>query len=268
MICFQNALTSSKVLLSQPCLLTHAFYCNDVLGNVSALQSITCSGCRHHGILPRSPHHELFHSIFEQLATSCPPSIRMQVGSCAIGYYVVRISNLCSKDDKSELKKTYKEARKLTKSFLKNDPNDFVMWSKLAKVEYLAKNSEECKKITHNALCMCKAQEGALVLCRTYAELECETNRDSVKQVLSAFADNRDFVGYLQKNKIVTAAVVLRATRSMERLCEDLGCVYQQVNARANCLFLFSHCRRTLLHINSVVFRLASELPILPALCI
>ena len=226
----QNQFANDKVMLGQPCQLTHALHSCDVFGDISALQPIICSGCKDQGILPRTPHHEFLQEVFEQIATSTFQNIKSEIGALCIGYYIVRLDNLRKlSDSKSEQKKTYKSARKLAKCFLKNSPADFTLWSKLAKVEFFAQNLDECRKITFNALSMCKTQSQALLLCRLFSELVFETDRESVKQVLCALADNRNFSAYLQQNKEISAAVLLRVSRSLERLCEELGCVYQQV---------------------------------------
>ena len=160
------------MLISQPCHLTHALHSCNVMGDISRMQPITCEACADHSILPKTLHHKLLQKAFEQLANSNFVNVRSEIGSLCIGYFVVRMSYMQKKSSmKSELKKTYKIARKLAKTFLINNLVDFVLWSKLAKVESLAENYDECKKITFNALAMCKNQSDALLLCRSFVEL-------------------------------------------------------------------------------------------------
>ena len=217
------------MLLTQPCHLTHAIRSNDILGDVTDVHSVTCSDCSLN-LLPRTPHHELLLVVIEQLTVSNLQNIRRQIASLCMDYCIGRLASLALKTEmKSEAKKTYKEARKIAKNFLKTDPEDFLLWTKLVKIENLNKNLIECKKITYNGLSMCKKQSDALLMCRTYAELAFEKDPESVKRVLSALADGQNFSSYLQQEKEVSAAILLRASRLLERLCEELGCIYQQV---------------------------------------
>lgn len=226
----QNEFASSNLLVSQPCQLTHALQHSDVPGDISPLQKVTCLNCPRCRVIPRSPHHDLLQLVFEQLAPFNLGRIRREVAACCVGYYVVRMSALSVEPEmKSELKKTYKEARKLAKTFLKQDPGDYLVWAKLARIENSAKKVDECEKIFRNSLCMCKERSEALMLTRSYSQLILKQDQDSVKRVLAAFGDDLKFSTYFQNNKDPSAAVLLRANRSLERLCEDLGCLYEQV---------------------------------------
>ncbi|CAK8694279.1 unnamed protein product [Clavelina lepadiformis] len=242
--------SSRSLLLNQPCQLTHACQCNDAAGDIAPLSSITCrgGGCCY-GVLPRKPHHQLLSLIFEQIATVCPLQIRKEIGPVCLNYFAIRLSIFGTRDKfKQEVKKTGKEARKLAKNILKSDPMNFLLWSKLAEVEYSAGNHDECMKIYHNALCMCKDQSDAFLLCQKYSKLLYKNNPGLVKKVLCALGDGQKFAEYLQQQKDVTGAAQLRASRSMERLCEELGCLYQQVaNSRSDELSfsgnaMYCHC--------------------------
>ena len=74
-----------------------------------------------------------------------------------------------------------------------------------------------------------KKQSDALLLCRSFAELAFDKDGELVKRVVSALADSQNFADYLQRNKEISATTLLRVLRSLERLCEELGCLYQQV---------------------------------------
>ena len=76
---------------------------------------------------------------------------------------------------------------------------------------------------------MCKNQSDALLLCRSFVELAFNKDGESVKQVVSALANGQNFADYLQRNKEISAATLLLVSRSLERLCEEPGCLYQQV---------------------------------------
>jgi len=84
---------------------------------------------------------------------------------------------------------------------------------------------------------MCKSKPDATLLCRGFAENMHDSDPDAVKLVLSALGDDLLFADYLQAKKSVTGVVLLRAARSLERLCEDLSCLYQQVNAEVRSYF-------------------------------
>ncbi|XP_078491000.1 nuclear exosome regulator NRDE2 [Ciona intestinalis] len=216
-------------LLSQPCHLTHALHSTGTLGDISQLKFNCGTQCTD-TVLPRSPHHELLCLVLEQLCSNCPTDVKKGVAEIGMDYFVIRATELSKcQGKKAELKKTGKEAKKFAKMALKMDPLNFVVWGKLARVEFLTGKADDSLKIYQNSLCTCKQQEDALVLCVSYIESFYDSKPESVKPILAALGDGLNFKEVFQKPEKVTGAMLLRGGRGLERLCEDMACLYPSV---------------------------------------
>lgn len=216
--------------MSHLCHLTHAQSSQSMPGDISSLitscDPFTCT-C---GLLPREPHHTFLCRVFDQLCKSCPKEITKQVNCLYLDYLKARLTLLRNnRNEKPQLKHSHKEAKKIARSLLQSDPMNFELWHKLAQIEEVAGKHDDCQKIYFNALGMCTSQNDALALCGSYTRLSLDKQQDALKLVLSAMGDNQTFSDYLKSKKPVTAAVVLRASRNLERICEDLSCLYKEV---------------------------------------
>nr|CAB3264441.1 protein NRDE2 homolog [Phallusia mammillata] len=217
--------------ISQLCHISHSISSQSLPGDISYLRlscdPLTCP-C---GLLPREPHHTFLCKAFDQLRISCPKEVTTPVSCLYLDYLHARLIGLSkNKNYKQQLKHSHKEAKKIARNLLQSDPMNFELWIKFANIEAIAGKHEDCKKVYFNALCMCKSQRDALALCGSYTKLSHEKHSDALCLALGALGDNQAFADYLQSKKGVTSAVVLRATRNLERICEELSCLYKEVD--------------------------------------